>query len=161
MYSKILDRIISVIEVLLMILLAAAILIVGTQIVFRYIFHNPLSWSEQGARCIFIWLTMLSVPCIFRRRGMIAFDLIINHLPRKAKILMEILVQFIILFFAGYYLTVSVQQCIVTGSRVMAGVEIPQNLIYISQPISMSLLILVMVEQFIDSVRAFGKGAEK
>ena len=161
MYSKILDRIIAVIEALLMFLLAAAIVIVGTQIVFRYIFNSPLSWSEQGARCIFIWLTMLSVPCIFRRKGMIAFDLITSHLPRKARILMEILVQFIILFFACYYLIVSIQQCIVTGSRVMAGVEIPQNLIYISQPISMSLLILVMLEQFFESVRALRKGAEK
>ncbi len=156
-YSKILDRIISVIEVLLMILLAVAIVIVSTQIVFRYIFKSPLSWSEQGARCIFIWLTMLSVPCIFRRKGMIAFDLIVTHLKGKARIIFEILVQCIILFFAGYYFTVSVQQCIATGSRVMAGVEIPQNLIYISQPISMFLLVLVMIEQFADSVRRFGK----
>lgn len=156
-YTKILDRIIAVIEEMLIFLLGAAILIVGTQIIFRYVFNSPLSWSEQTARCIFIWLTMLSVPCIFHRKGMICFDLIINNLRGKVKVALEVLVQCIILFFSCYYFIVSTQQCIATGSRVMAGVAIPQNLMYISQPISMFLLTLVMIEQLIGSLRKFGK----
>ena len=160
-YTKFLDKLITVIEGILILLLAVAIGIVGTQIIFRYVFDSPLSWSEQGARCIFIWLTMLSVPCIFRRKGMIAFDLIINNLPDKVKSVLEIVVQLIVLFFAVYYFYYSLMLCISTGSRVMAGVAIPQNLMYISQPISMAFLILVMIEQFIQTVTKLRGGEAK
>lgn len=156
-YSKIIDRIISVIEVVLVVLLGGAIVIVGTQIVFRYLFNSPLSWSEQTARCIFIWLTMMCVPCIFRRKGMIAFDLITSNLPDTPKKILEILVQLIVMFFSVYYFFVSVGLCVKTGSRVMAGVAIPQNAMYISQPISMALLTMVMIEQLIQTVKSLGK----
>lgn len=151
-YTKFLDKVITLVEYFLMVLLAAAILIVGSQITFRYIFNSPLSWSEQGARFLFIWLTMMSVPCIFRRKGMIAFDLITGMFPERTRTAVEILVQFIVMFFAVFYLYTSLTLMMKTGSRVTAGVAIPQNLIYVAPPISMTLLILVLVEQFIQSV---------
>lgn len=160
MLTKFLDKSISVIEKVLVFLLGASILIIAAQIVRRYFFHSPLSWSEQTARCIFVWMTMLCVPCIFRRKGMIAFDLLVNMLPKKLQYVFALIVEFIVLFFACFYLYNAVQLCISTGARVMAGVAIPQNAIYIAPVIAMFFLILVLIEQIIDLANKL-KGGEK
>lgn len=147
MYSKILDKIIWVLEKIVMVLLGVAIIIIAFQIFFRYVLDAPLWWSEQTARCLFIWMMMLSVPIIFRRKGAVAFDLLVNLLPAKPKEVIHILVQCIIMFFSISYCYYGIQLCIQTGDRVISGIEIPQNLMYIAAPIAMFILTLVILEQ--------------
>lgn len=48
-------------EVLLVIALAAMAVIMGIQVIARYIFGASLSWSEELTRYIFIWAGFLSV----------------------------------------------------------------------------------------------------
>lgn len=146
-YSKILDKIIWVLEKIIMVLLGVAIVIIAFQIFFRYVLDSPLWWSEQTARCLFIWMMMLSVPIIFRRKGAVAFDLLVDILPVKPKKVIRILVQYIIMFFSTSYCYYGIQLCIQTGDRVISGIEIPQNLMYIAAPIAMFLLTLIILEQ--------------
>lgn len=160
MYSKALDKVIWFVKQLLIILLGVSIVIVAVQIFFRYLLNSPLNWSEQVARCIFIWMTMLSVPCIFRAKGMIVFDLLVSALPEKLKNLVAVIVDLIVMFFAACFFYYSVQLCVNTGARVMAGVEIPQNLVYISMPISMFLLAFVILEQVADSLKKLFEGGK-
>ena len=80
-----------------MVLLGVALIIITLQVFFRYILQNPLSWSEQTARCLFIWMIMLAVPVLFYRKGAVAFDLLVDMLPRRAQDIVKVLVQLLIL----------------------------------------------------------------
>lgn len=153
MYSKILGKIIWVIEKVLMVLLGIAIAIITAQVFWRYVFNDPLNWSEQSARCLFIWMMMLSIPVLFYRKGAVAFDLLVDILPRKPRDIAHIITQLLVLFFAVFYLKASIELCIQTGNRILSGLEIPLNLLYIAPPISMVLLIMVMMQQIIDSIK--------
>ena len=160
MYDKILAKIIWIIEKILMVLLGIAIAIISAQVFWRYVLKDPLNWSEQTARCLFIWMMMLSVPVLFYRKGAVAFDLIVDSLPKKAQDIMRILVQLVILFFACFYLKASIQLCIQTGSRILSGLEIPMNMLYTAPVVSMTLLILVCIKQIIDYIVDFVKAEE-
>ena len=52
-------------EIALVFLLVAMTLTVFSQVIARYIFEAPLSWSEELARFILIWLSMLSAAYAF------------------------------------------------------------------------------------------------
>ena len=147
MYSKILAKIIWVIEKILMVLLGIAIAIIACQVFWRYVLHDPLNWSEQTARCLFVWMMMLSVPVLFYRRGGVAFDMLLEMMPKKVQDVLRIVIQLIILFFAVFYLKSSIELCIQTGDRILSGIEIPMNLMYSAPPTAMIILILVTIEQ--------------
>ena len=66
-------------------LLVAFTLLTLAQVISRYIFSMPLSWSEQLARYMFIWMLMLFMPVIMRHGNNLGFDLIINKLPKTAQ----------------------------------------------------------------------------
>lgn len=149
MYSKILDKIIWLLEKIVMVFLGVAIIIIAFQVFFRYVLDNPIWWSEQTARCLFIWMMMLSVPIIFRRKGAVAFDLLVNAMPEKIRDIVHIVSQCVILFFSVSYCYYGIELCIQTGNRIISGIEIPQNLMYIAAPISMFILTLVILEQMV------------
>ncbi|MDR3230955.1 MAG: TRAP transporter small permease subunit [Synergistaceae bacterium] len=158
MYSKFLDKTVWLFERCMAILFGASIAVVSLQIFFRYVIGSPLNWTEQVARCIFIWLFTLSIPLLMRKKGAVAFDLLIGFLSFKAREIMVILVQLLILFFAVYYFVFSVDLCRATTGRVMAGVRIPQNSVYIVTPVSMFVLILVTFEHIAGGIKALKGG---
>lgn len=153
MYSKLLAKIIRFIEYLLMVLLGAALIIITLQVFFRYILHSPLSWSEQTARCLFIWMIMLSVPVLFYRKGAVAFDLLVDMLPRKAQDIVKVVVQLLILGFAVFYLSSSIELCIQTGPRILSGLEIPMNALYAAPPVAMVVSILVIFSNMAECIK--------
>lgn len=75
-------------KVLCSILMMALILLLSYESIGRYIavsiMHlNPdLSWTEELARAVFIWLTYLAVPLSIRNRDLIRVDAAVGKLPQ-------------------------------------------------------------------------------
>ena len=53
------------------------------QVIARYIFEAPLSWSEELARFILIWLSMLSAAYAFKTKSHFALTILVTKLPEK------------------------------------------------------------------------------
>ena len=157
LYSKILAKVIWVVEKILMVLLGAAVAIIAAQVFWRYVLNDPLNWSEQTARCLFVWMMMLSVPVLFYRRGAVGFDLILDSMPRKIQDIMRVVIQLIILFFCCFYLKSSIELMIQTGDRILSGIEIPMNVMYAAPPVAMTIAIFVTFEQIFLCVKDFLK----
>lgn len=56
-------------------LLALILVSMGAQVISRYLFRAPLSWSEEVARFAMIWLTFIAASFISARGQHIAVDL--------------------------------------------------------------------------------------
>ncbi len=153
MYNTILKKVIWLIERLLILMLAASIIIIVLQVCARYIFKSPLKWSEQLARMLFIWMIFLGVPVAYYRNSAVRFDLILDNMTGKWRIVFEIIINTIVVFFAVFFCYCSAELCIKTGSRMTSGVVMPQNALYIAMPISMLLLVLVMVSKIFEIIK--------
>ncbi|MEE4217854.1 MAG: TRAP transporter small permease [Xanthomonadales bacterium] len=73
---KILDAILTRVLVLLMFCLVGAVL---WQVISRYVFSSPSSWTEELARFLLIWISLLGAAYAFRSGMHLALDII----PRK------------------------------------------------------------------------------
>ncbi|MBS8260423.1 TRAP transporter small permease [Roseibium polysiphoniae] len=61
---------------------AAMVVAILIQVVFRYVFNNALPWPDEAARFCMLWMTGLMAPTAFRRGGFVAIDMLCNLLPR-------------------------------------------------------------------------------
>lgn len=143
---KILDAIMFVNKKILVMLLIVFTLIVMLQVVARYVFHSPLTWSEQVARYLFIWMIMLGTPLAMRMNVHIAFDMILKWLPRHIQRGVEIFNLFLIAVFACYWFLKSLDLVLRSVETIAAGIEIPMNYIYSAQPVGAALLLVVSIE---------------
>lgn len=64
-------------------LFGVIVCIMFTQVVFRYIFNNSLSWSEELIRFLFVWLTFLGGALAINNKTHIAVEFFIELLPVK------------------------------------------------------------------------------
>ncbi len=83
---KTIDRRLARLEdLLIMVMMATLALLLGLGVVLRYVFNNPLTWSEEIVVTIFVWMVMLGVPSALRSKMHIRIDVLILRLSNSAR----------------------------------------------------------------------------
>ncbi len=72
------DKILNVVVVVCVITMVAVIFL---QVIFRFVLNNPLSWTEELARYLFVWITFLGAAICAREKGHIGMDFLVSKLP--------------------------------------------------------------------------------
>jgi tripartite ATP-independent transporter DctM subunit len=80
----------TTIEIVASILVVLEIVVLFCGVVSRYVFHNPLVWSDELASILFIWLSMLGAVVAFRRNEHMRMTAVIGMCPPKARVFLDI-----------------------------------------------------------------------
>ena len=73
------NKILDGVSVLCMVLI---LLLVIVQVAMRYLFNSPLTWSEELAVFVMIWLTFIGSLICMRDKEHIEVTILVDHLPR-------------------------------------------------------------------------------
>lgn len=150
---KILARVnktlITFLEYLLAFLLAVAVCFIVAQVFCRYVLGQPLDWTEQSSRYLFIWMMMLGAAIVFYRDSAMAFDMLLHTFPKGLQFWLEAFIKLLIIAFSVYYGYQAFVLASSVGSRMTSGVRIPLALMYGSMIVSNIFIVLVMVEKLI------------
>lgn len=88
-------------EGLIVLVLSTMVTTIGAQVLARYVFNVPLSWTEELARFLFLWLVFLGASQAMRRNEHIAVGLLVDYLPfRVRQLIIVILNGFVAAFLA-------------------------------------------------------------
>ena len=98
----------TTIEIVASILVVLEIVVLFCGVVSRYVFHNPLVWSDELASILFIWLSMLGAVVAFRRNEHMRMTAVIGMCPPKARAFLEI----VALVAATGFVTLMIQPAI-------------------------------------------------
>jgi len=78
----VLDAAVGRLEALALGLLVALLTVVTFgQVVFRYGLNQPLFWSDEAARYLFVWTTLIGAAACVRARAHYAMDALVQCLP--------------------------------------------------------------------------------
>jgi len=72
-------------DLLLTVMVALIAILLGLGVVLRYVFNNPLTWSEEFVVTMFVWSVMLGIPSALRSHMHIRIDALILRLGRRAR----------------------------------------------------------------------------
>ncbi|MCF8106701.1 MAG: TRAP transporter small permease [Desulfohalobiaceae bacterium] len=88
----------------LMLFSGAMVLILMIQVVLRYGFSRPLFWAEEISVQLLVFITLIGLSILLKRRQMIAIDMIVNSLPTPLRkgisLMLQVLGLMVVLFFA-------------------------------------------------------------
>ncbi|WP_019174104.1 TRAP transporter small permease [Brevibacterium ravenspurgense] len=65
------------------VLITGVFVTVMLQVITRYVLKSPLSWTEESARLLLVWLTFTAAGYVSSRRAHISVDIITTVLPKK------------------------------------------------------------------------------
>src|SRR5215469_3466400 len=84
-----LDRAIALVTEIPAAIVAAEILVLFAGVVSRYVFHNPLVWSDELASALFLWLAMLGSVIALRRDEHMRLTAFVSRAPPRRRAWLE------------------------------------------------------------------------
>lgn len=141
------NRVKNVIDQIGGILLGISALLILFQVVMRYVFQSPNVWSEELARYVSVWGTLIVSSLLVYEGGHITLDYFYEKFPAPLKKVTSLINNaLLIMLFAlfglgGYRLMITSTQV----NQMSPGLQIPMWIVYIVLPVSGILMILGLV----------------
>lgn len=142
-------------EYLMVIFLGIMTAVVSVQVVLRYVFNSSLTWSEEGARFLFMWIIWMSMSIGFRDKSHIRMTIFYDKLSPKGKLCLNILNNLIILAFSMFLVILGwryVGRLYVNGQSAPA-TKLPYALVYSCLPLSLFICSVRVVIEIVQDIR--------
>lgn len=143
--TRVLERIVAV-------LLAGMVCTVFSQVIFRYVLHAPLNWSEELSKLFFVWMVFLGVPLVTEAGIHIQVDFFVDKLPVKSK---KRVIWCIDIFSVLFFVTVAIFGLQFISSQAgmkSVGLNIPMICFSWAVPVGMFLeSIFTLYRMFVES----------
>ncbi|MFB3819511.1 MAG: TRAP transporter small permease [Candidatus Methylomirabilales bacterium] len=145
-----LDRLLDAVTIVILVVLLG---VVGVQIFARYVLNHSLYWSEELARYLFIYLVFLGAAVALRRDGHIRVSFLVDRLPAGLQRATAVLVDLVVLVFAGTVLWQSVRLAAMVWTVPTAAMLIPWTFVYLGILLGMAAATLAALGSLLARAR--------
>ncbi len=148
---KVIDRLNEAASILM---LATTLVVIFLAVLSRYIFRNPIPWTEEVGRFAFIWLVFLGISIAERRRSHFRITFFILKAPQKIQKRVWIFSE-IAIFLALLLLLKEGIQFARMGSRAISAVmELRLDYIYVALPLAVFMTLINRIRNVISILHA-------
>lgn len=116
--------------------IAAALLL---QVVFRYFLNTPLTWTEELARYLLVWITFFGINYGLRRKKHIEMEYFFNKLPAGVQEVVTLLTRLMILFFMWRIFGATLRFVRAQMNIESSAMSISMGLVYVSLPVGFAI----------------------
>jgi TRAP-type C4-dicarboxylate transport system permease small subunit len=141
------ERMNRVLEVTIALLLAATVIVALLQVIFRYGLNSSLSWSEELARYLFIWVIFLGTSSATRHGHHMAVEALASVMPAVARRSLAAVVTIVSLVFFGVVLYASIVLTENAIPQLSTALEISVAYVYVAAPIGVVLTMVHLLNQ--------------
>ena len=147
-------------RILLIIMVPAMTGIVFFQVILRYVFLSPLSWIEELARYLLVWISCFGAAYGVRKGEHIAVMFLNKTFKGYVKSALTIFIHILVIMFFMVCFIKGIGLSIRQWNVVTPALQIPRTLPYSGIPISFAIMLLFSFELFITDIKTiFSKGS--
>lgn len=142
------------------VLMAAMTLLIFVQVIMRYVFSNSLSWSEELARYIFIWLIYLGISYSAKQMKHVKIEAALLVFPPAWRPWIVIVGDVVLLLFAAFVIYQGAGM--VKFQRILksAAMGIPMSYIYAAPVVGFALTTIRQIQTIAYRLRIMRKSGE-
>ena len=129
------------------------------QVITRYVLNDPLAWTEEVSRHMFVWMVFFGASGAIRDRTHIAVDLVSAKLPPRTRLAVKLGSNILVLFFLFNLLYWGTRSVGRMWGLSTATLQIPVGLVYTVFPVTATLMIVRTLIQMRQDVVAKGRVA--
>ena len=143
-------------KMLCVVFLALMSIIIVLQVFFRYVLNNSLSWSEELARYLFIWMIYVGISYGVKLDKHICVDAVYTFMPKGIKrgYALVAYVLFLIFAVAIIYYGILVVGMQITSGQVSPAMGLPMQYVYAAPVVGMVLTVVRLVQKIYYAVTA-------
>lgn len=144
------------------VLMSLMTLLIFIQVIMRYVFSASLSWSEELARYLFIWLIYLGISYGCKIMKHIKIDAALMLFPKKIRPVIMIVGDVIFFAFAIYITVTGFQLCgmQIQLSKSSPAMQLPLQYVYAAPMVGMALSAIREVQTILYRVKMLKLGLD-
>lgn len=155
--KKVLNVIDDIVKYFLVLLVAAISILGMYQVVGRLLGHVP-AWVEEMIRFLFVWASCVGAAVGVKEHIHIGIDVLTNLLPKLGQRIVAIIVQLILCGFDVFLIKFGVNLVNQTMKQPSAGLQIPMGYVYWAIPVLGGLGIFYSVREIVRLAKGEAKG---
>jgi TRAP-type transport system small permease protein len=124
------------------------------QVAFRYVLNDPLVWSEELARYLFVWIALVGAGAAMRTGGHFGLDLFYRKFPAAGRAGVAMLISAIIAIFAATLLVYGVRETIQASVQLAPSLQIRMHWAYAAMPVGATLMLWHLIAHWM--TKGFG-----
>jgi TRAP-type C4-dicarboxylate transport system permease small subunit len=142
------------IQLVIILMFAVLIATVFYQVVGRYLFNAPPSWSEELARFLQVWIALLASALCIHQGMHLGVDYLLYAVPPRGRAALEVLVHVLVSGFLLLLLVQGIKILDVAAAQTSPAMGINMWYAYLAVPVGAALMLLESVLKLGQSMRA-------
>lgn len=122
------------------------------QVLARFVFSQPSTWTEEAMRRLLIWMVMLGVVVAFRRGALVSVDLMLRSARGAWKRFVQGLITAVSLAFLAVLLWFGIDLVTRVRFQTFASMDISMGWAYAALPVGAALGIVAVLAHHLDPV---------
>lgn len=144
------------IELFIMVICLDAFMInILLQIVTRIFFNNPLNFTEEVSRYLFVWMVFLALPYSTYHNTHISMDLFVKHLPQLLQYILKILIHLLTIAVFCWIVYYGIDYLNFSKNVNVPALGISKSVIASIIPISGVLMVIRSIERMIMDIKEY------
>ncbi len=145
-------------EIILVTILTTMVVLVFGNVVARYIFNSAITWAEEVARFLFVWLTFVGASFGLMKGLHLGMDMLVARLRPRSRNVVEIINSVITLGFLVVWAVGGVHLIEANLSFMSPATGFSMGLVYMIGPLAAVLMGWEMLARLVATVKAFRQG---
>ena len=141
-------------------LFAVTMTLVIVNVFSRYIFNYVFAWTEELATSCFVYTVFIGAAWCLRTRQHVGVDLLVNRLPEKAREIVHLLTDIVILALNCYITYLAVLFMRSSKAKTMPIMKISVNYLYTALLLGFGLMAIYSLMHCVEDVVKLRKGKE-
>lgn len=138
-------------EVFLVIIISFSVVLLFLQVIMRYIFKNSISWSEEFARYLFLWMIWVGASLATKESRHLKAEFLENLIPKKVMDFISISALLLWLMFSLWlsYSSFFLTKDIYLSHQKSSAMQLPMFIPYASVPVGCTLMSIRLIQNII------------
>lgn len=137
-----------------LILLASLLIVVCVGVVDRYLLKTGITWTEELARYLLIWVSFISAAIATYKSRHFRVKILVNLLPRALNRTVMTLMNLLALAVLAVVFVRGIDVALVLAAQRSPAMEVQMNWIFFSLPVSVAAMMLFLVDETLDIIQA-------
>jgi TRAP-type C4-dicarboxylate transport system permease small subunit len=147
----------QILKIIVITIFSVMLVALFLQVSFRFFLNQPLSWSEELARYLTVWLIFLGASLGVRNNKLIKLDIILNKIKPRHHIYFYYASSAITIFFYSVIIIKSFEIIQIVHMQQSPAMTIPMSIPYLAIPVGSAFMLLNTIASLIE---AHSKGGE-
>ena len=132
-------------EMALILVLAVMAIVVFLEVIFRYVLHLPLFWTEEFARYCLVWSSLLGAAVALKRGEHIAVTFFLDLFPERIGRALTFVARISVAAILAVMIWGGIKLVMITSAQISPALRIPMAVPYLALPICSAVMLVHVI----------------